>query len=186
MSGHTHESITVQRAAAGLDHTTTLQVAQAVETGNLVPVALQERKQTFLSRMFPDAVDRARLETQLMVVEKETDFLARAMDLVRETQLANLRTMMESAQSRTRGELRKSTLVYLTQQRQEISESLSQYSQDLMQRLAVEYNSALHLPHPVMREIEVTRILEEAVRFRSYCDDILTRFENLIAQELRR
>jgi hypothetical protein len=184
MPRHSHESIALQRAASGLDHTTTLQVAQAVETGDLVPVALRERRQTFLSRMFPDVVEKARLEAQLLVIEKETEFFARAMDMVRETQLANLRTMMDSAQARTRGEVHKSTLIYLTQQRQEISEALGQQSHDMMQRLTLELDAAVRLPHPLMRDIEINRITDEAVRFNLYCHDTLTRFEILISQEL--
>jgi hypothetical protein len=185
MPGDFHDSAAVQRVAAELGRSPSMAVSRAGQPSDILSDS-PRRRQGFLSRILPDPVERARMRGEALMVEKDSEFMRQVVDLLRQTQLANLQELADATRARVRGEMRKEVSEHFSRQWNELRDELSRQFYELTLKLEIEAARADQLTLNMSRDAVYHKIESDITRFFALQHQLMSAFQKLTERETNR
>ena len=147
--------------------------------------AILERKRTWLTRLWPDEVDRVAKAAEVQMAKTEFDALNKALYLVRTAATQALEESINSVLIKGKGHVRKDTLATLTGQFSELIEQINERSDGFAAAISQRYKAAERIEYEHAREMVLMQCEEQVVVFKTFSDQAIQQFRSLIDEQLK-
>jgi hypothetical protein len=145
----------------------------------------KDRRQTWLERLFPNPIERARLAGDVKMAETEVDFRLRTLRMKREFEMKLIENTLNSVLVRYAAEIRGAMAEDLQRELNNVYACFNREFDVFYKNMTAQIEKAESLRYDLLREAEYQRIQEAIEGFRSQSAKLIAHFENIIEDLIR-
>jgi hypothetical protein len=160
-------------------------VLRNVTVADNMASSLVNRERTWVSRIFPNEMDRMQKAAELKMCETELEALQKALYLVRTAANAALEESVNAVLLKGKGRVREDTLECLTKQLKDLTADLNHTGDEFAASISRRWKSAQEIEYEHARAMVTIQCEEQVVLFKEFVDKALVQFKGIIDEQVR-
>lgn len=141
-----------------------------------------EKRETWLSKMFPDATQRAVAAGKLAMVETEYQFRREALEIARRTQVDSLKEACNQFLVGQKAEIRQQIASFLLAKTNELQESLDRTFTDFATSMDAKMAAAELIERDVIRNTRMRQLERDLEEFALLQAELADRFRRIVSE----
>ena len=175
----------MERAINELEKSSSNAIAKNTIESEETVDALIQRRQTLLSRLFPDPVEKEKQWGELQLVKTEFEFRTRALKVIRETQIQSIQEIYNQYLVQGKAQVRANTTTFMLQKRQELQDETNELFTKFIQSMQDEYDKAASIRNPTLKNMQLDRLDKNIAGFKELAEQLVKNFENIISEAIK-
>lgn len=173
------------QATHDIQTTTTGGVLRHVDIAEDTARSLVERKRTWLSRVWPDEIDRAKAEAEVRLAKTELQAIEKTLYLVRAAATQALEESLNSVLLKGQAQVRRDTLSFITGQKVAFIQEIQDLSVKAARAIARFAAEAESVPYGPAREMIEIQAQEQVILYKQWTDSALEKFKSIINEQVK-
>lgn len=158
---------------------------QVIQQGEMIlDRAVQNKRNGFLQRFFPDPRQRVLIESEVGIIRSELDFRRRTLEKVREAQSQSLTERLNEYLVREKGKIRAETAAFLLSKRNELQQQMDKVFDEFTDNMAIKLEKVEAMPNGKLREVRMEQLERDIDGFMYLQQELMEQFQNIISENV--
>jgi len=148
--------------------------------------AVMKHKETFLSRLFPNELQREAARHRTRLIQTEFRFREETFEILRSTQIQAIKEMCKDHLIKCDTPRKRELAEFVMEEKSRLEDKLMNLTEDFHARITRAYESAEKLPIPELKNRAMDRIYETIDSYHTMSSQLQQRFQRIIDDAARR
>ena len=140
------------------------------------------RREGLLSRLFPDAIARRKVQHELSLISTEMEFRKRALSMMRETQIQSLQEMCNQYLVQEKAQGRAETATFLMTKKQEMQGQVDRIFDQFLMSMDAKIAEIDKYKSPTVRAIREQQLERDLINFAEMQAHLMEKFQRIVAE----
>lgn len=140
------------------------------------------RREGLISRLFPDAIARRKVQHELSLISTEMEFRKRALTMMRETQIQSMQEMCNQYLVQEKAQGRAETATFLMAKKAEMQEQVDRIFDSFMTSMDNKINEIDKYKSPAVRAIREQQLERDLINFGEMQAQLMDKFQRIVSE----